>query len=111
MSNLYVDVTTNNIVGPLTSKFGLAVAKANRNVVYSSLDVTWNQVDFFEVAGGGSAYRDYPVLFGRESLVAQVMIDPPPLNRRAVAHTTSVSGQTVSVYGGSERSLILVLMR
>ena len=111
MSDLYVDVVGNVVGLPTNERFGLAIARANRRVSYSSLDVTWNQVDFFEVAAGGSAYRDYPALSGRESLIVQVMIDPPPLNRRALAHTTAVSGTTVSVYGGSERAFILVLMR
>lgn len=112
MSNLYVDTTGYRIVGPLSSQFGMAVAKPNRRVAYSSMDVTWNQVDFFEVGGGGSAWRNYPVISGREVLVTQMMIDPPPLNRRAIAHTIQiVSGTYLYVAGGSERSFILLLMR
>lgn len=112
MSDLYVDVV-GNVTGlpPGAGKFGMAIAKANRRVTYSTLDVTWNQVDFFDVPAGGSAYRSYPVLAGREVLAAQILIDAPPLDRRAVAHTINVSGTTVQVYGGSERAYILVLMR
>lgn len=113
--SLYVDVTGNaNVIAGIpsgSSRFGMAIAKANRRVVYSSLDVTWNQVDFFEVAGGGSAFRVYDVLIGRETLGVQMLIDPPPINRRAIAHAVSISGPYVNVSGGSERAFILVLMR
>lgn len=112
MSNLFVDVTGNTISGlPPNGYYGMAIARANRRVSYSSLDVTWNQVDFFEVAGGDSAYRVYDVLIDRETLGVQMLIDPPPLNRRAVAHNISIIGSQVFVSGGSERAFILVLMR
>lgn len=91
--------------------FGLEVRKTGGSVVYSSDSVTWNQVDFFLVAGGGSATNTYSVLDGREVLVVQLFIDPPPLNRRAIAHTITVTGTQVSVSGGSEQAYILVLMR
>lgn len=110
--SLFVDVTGEAIGGlPPNNYFGMAIAKANRRVTYSSLDVTWNQVDFFEVPGGGSAYRVYDVLIGRETLAVQIMIDPPSLSRKAVAHTISISGSQVTVSGGFERAFILVLMR
>lgn len=91
--------------------FGLEVLKANGALSYSSADVTWNQVDFFSVAGGGSASHDYPALVGREIMTVQVMIDAPPLTRKALAHSVTVSGTTISVSGGSESTYILVLMR
>jgi hypothetical protein len=91
--------------------FGLQVRKANNAVSYSSDSVTWNQVGFFLVSGGGSASFAFPVLAGREVLTAQVMIDAPPLTRKAIAHTITVSGTTVSVSGGSENTYILVMMR
>lgn len=91
--------------------FGLEVLKANGVLAYSSADVTWNQVDFFSVAGDGSEVNDYPVLAGREVMTVQIMIDPPPLTRKAIAHTVTTNGTTVSVSGGSESAYILVLMR
>ena len=91
--------------------YGLEVFKSNGTIVYSTADVTWNQVDFFTVAGGGSASYTYPVLSGREVLTAQLFVNSPPLDRRAIAHTITVSGATVSVSGGSEQTFILVLMR
>ncbi len=91
--------------------FGLGIYKPNGVRSFSSTDVTWNQVDFFQVDGNSSAYKNYPILAGRESLLVQLMIDPPPLDRRAIAHTTSVSGTNVTVSGGSEKAYILVLMR
>jgi len=91
--------------------YGLNTFKANGSLSYSTDDVTWNQVDFFMVSGGGSASYTYPILSGREVLTAQMLINAPPFTRRALAHTITVSGTTVSVSGGSEDAYILVLMR
>ena len=90
---------------------GINIYNAAGALTYSTADVTWNQVDFFQVAGGATASNVYPALAGRETLIVQVFVNPPPLTRRAVAHTATVSGTTVSVSGGSETSYILVLMR
>jgi len=73
--------------------------------------VTWNQVGFFQVSGNGSVSYDFPALAGREVLTAQVMIDAPPLTRRAIAHTITVTGTTVTASGGSENTYVLVMMR
>jgi hypothetical protein len=91
--------------------FGLGVFKPSGALAFSSDDVTWNQVDMMYCPGGGSAQGNYSVLAGREVLAVQIMIDPPPLNRRAVAHSISVSGTNVTVAGGSESAYIIILMR
>jgi hypothetical protein len=91
--------------------YGMNIKKSNGSLAYSTSDVTWNQVDFFMVAGGGSASYDYPVISGKEVLTTQVLVNSPPTNRRAYAHTITVSGTNVSVSGGSEAAYILVLMR
>lgn len=91
--------------------FGLGVFKAGGALAFSSADVTWNQVDFLYVPGYGSVVQEYPVLAGREVLTVQMMIDPPPIDRKAIAHTISVSGNIVTVAGGSENTYVLVLMR
>jgi hypothetical protein len=91
--------------------FGMEIFNANAALSYSSADVTWNQVDFFFVAGGGSESHTYTALSGREVLTIQMFINPPPVDRKATAHTVSVSGTTVTASGGSEAAYILVLMR
>ena len=91
--------------------FGLGVFRANGALCFSSADVTWNQVDFVLCPGGGSVTKSYPVLSGREKLAVQVMIDPPPLTRRAVAHTVTISNTTVTIQGGSESAYVIILMR
>lgn len=90
---------------------GINLYDANSQLIYSTTDVTWNQVDFFRVEGGSTATKSYPVIIGKESLIVQMFIDPPPTNRKALAHTVVVSNGTVSVTGGSEATYILVLMR
>ena len=91
--------------------FGANFFNASGAGTYSSADVTWNQVDFLFVPGGGSVSAVYPVIAGREVLTSQMFIDAPPVDRRAVAHTVAVSGTTVSASGGSENTFLLVLMR
>ena len=90
---------------------GLEVRHTNGNLAFSTDDVTWNQVDFFYVAGYGSESRTLPALAGRQVLTVQMFINPPPNDRRAIAHTVTVSGTTVSVSGGSEATYVLVLMK
>jgi hypothetical protein len=96
---------------------GLQIYSSTGSLKYSSTDVTWNQVDYFTVTAlpsPQSVTNTYPVIIGKEVLVLQLLIDAPPTNRRAVAHTiTKETGNTgtVTVSGGSENALILVLMR
>ena len=97
---------------PTTSDvFGLRIHNHKSEQIYSSDEVTWNQVDSFIVYGGSGLYKDYPALVGREIMVVQTMINPPPLDRRAIAHTVSINGTVVGVNGGSETTLCMVLMR
>ena len=90
---------------------GLNIFNALGGLSYSSTDVTWNQVDFFYLGGGGYVNNNYPILAGREVLIVQTFINPPPLDRRAIAHYLTASGINVSGGGGSEAAYILVLMR
>jgi hypothetical protein len=91
--------------------YGMNVFNSVGTLTYSTSDVTWNQVDFFYVAGSGSVSNSYAVLSGNEVLTAQMFVNSPPSTRRALAHTITVSGTTVSVSGGSEAVYVLVLMR
>jgi len=91
--------------------FGMNVYKPSGGLVYSTDDVTWNQVDFFYMSANSSVANSYAALSGREALVIQMFIDPPPTDRKMTAYTITVSGSTVNVSGGSENVYILVLMR
>jgi hypothetical protein len=96
---------------------GIAILNSAGRRVYDSNDVTWNQIDSFvksrpsALGGGRSLTRNYPQLEGREFLGVQVFIDPPPLDRKALAWNFTRSGTSITISGGSERALILVLMR
>lgn len=90
---------------------GLNLFNADSSLAFSSADVTFNQVDAFQVSGGSSVSNTYAVLSGKTVQVVQMLIDPPPTDRRAIAHTISVNDTVVSVSGGSENVLVLVLMR
>lgn len=91
--------------------FGLEIFGASGTLAYSSSDVTWNQVDLFSIGRAETRSFTYPALEGREVLVAQLLVDPPPTDRRAIAHTITVNGSTVTASGGSENAYILVMMR
>jgi len=95
----------------MTTTHGLQVRDASNRIIYSTDDVTWNQVDYFFVSGNGSVSQTFSVLSGREVLTLQILIDAPPITRRAIAHTITVNGTTITASGGSENAYILVLMR
>ena len=90
---------------------GLQILNGAGTVTFASTDVTWNQVDALYVPGGVTITKDYPSLLNREVLVTQMMINPPPIDRRAVAHTITVQGTRVTIGGGTEDSYGLVMMR
>lgn len=91
--------------------FGLNIFNAVGGLTYSSTDVTWNQVDFFQVAAAGDVTKTYPVLSGREVLTVQMFVNAPPTDQKATAHTVTTTGTSVRVKDGSEASYIMVLMR
>jgi len=91
--------------------FGLDIFESGGDLTYSTSDVTWNQVDFFQVNAGGSASNSYPSISGRSVLTAQFWINGPPANRKAIAHSITVSGTNVSASGGSEDAYVMVLMK
>ena len=91
--------------------YGLQTFHSTGALSFSSTDVTWNQVAAFQVGAGASSSVSYPALSGRTVEVVQMFINPPPTTRKALAHTVSVSGTTVSVSGGNETVFILVLMQ
>ena len=100
-----------------TTTHGLEVYNSTGGLVYSSADVTWNQVDYFSVnALTGTSYsKTYSFLAnaGKEVKILQILVNAPPTDRRALAHTTSFNSSTgvVTISGGSESAFILVLMR
>lgn len=93
--------------------FGLKMYKSNGLVAYDSESVTWNQVDQVYVPENGSGTWNYPLLINKEILVVQMLIDPPPFTRAAIAHTITSSNVTgtISISGGSENAYFWVLMR
>lgn len=91
--------------------YGVQLFNSSGVTTFSSTDITWNQVAAFQVNGGSSSSASYPAISGRTVLVSQMFINPPPTDRKALAHTISVSGTTVSVSGGNETVFILVLMQ
>lgn len=90
--------------------FGFRCYKGNQ-VIYDSSSVTWNQVDFFEVPANGTVDRYYPFCNGRTMIGYQTFIDPPPIDRKMLAHTIYVNGGYLTVTGGNSRAHITVLVQ
>ena len=91
--------------------YGIELFNSSGVTTFSSTDITWNQVAAFQVNGGASSSASYPAISGRTVLVSQMFINAPPTDRKALAHTISVSGTTVTISGGNETVFILVLMQ
>ncbi len=91
--------------------FGLNIFSGAGKLIYDSNSVTWNQVDFFEVAANAAVSKIYPFCVDREMLVMQQFIDPPPVDRKMLAHTITTGNGGVNISGGSERVHVMVLMR
>ena len=92
--------------------FGLNVYQETGSLTYSSTDVTWNQVGFFLLEPNSSGSQDFgDIISGREVLVTQMFVNPPPSNERAYAFNISVSGTTFYWSGGNQYVYAVVLMR
>lgn len=91
--------------------YGLSIYSEAGGLTLTTTDITWNQVDFFQVAAGGSASNNYPIVSGRSTLVVQMFINPPPLDSKAIAHSYSWSGTTLNVSGGNQATYFVVLFR
>lgn len=90
---------------------GIRLFRAGGTMVYSSDSVTWNQVDYFYLPAGGSVNNSYPVIDGKECQVMLFFVSAPPANMKAVAPTSTVTGTTVSISGGTVAVYALVMMR
>jgi hypothetical protein len=92
--------------------YGMNVYQQSGGLTYSSADVTWNQVGFFLLSPDSSGSQDFgSIIAGREVLITQMFVDPPPSNERAYAFDVSISGTTISWSGGNQYVYALVLMR
>lgn len=93
--------------------WGLEVYDDNENLVFSSLDTPWNQVDYFTVPANGSVSKNYPSIAGREYKVTQVMIDAPvDLESETIKHTINATASGyVTVSGGNVTAFCAVLVR
>ena len=91
--------------------FGLNLINENGAVGYSTDDVTWNQVDFIYQGAYWDQTVSVPAIVGREVMVSQFFINPPPSDRAAIAHNTSIGNGTIHIWGGSVEAYLVVLMR
>ena len=92
---------------------GLEIFDEHGHLVFSTLDITWMQIDQFDVAANASASHDYPEVAGMTIITQLQMVNDPPASQEAYAPEVIVSGTTVSVapYTSktSERVIIMVL--
>lgn len=92
---------------------GINVYKADGTLGFSTLDITWMQIDQFTVAANASVSNSYPEIAGMTIITQMQMINDPPASQEAYAPEVIVSGTNVSVvpYTGktSEQVIIMVL--
>ena len=90
---------------------GLALYSAAGTLIYSTVDITWNQVDYFTVAGGSSVSKNYTdVLPPGMTLAVQIcFVDDIPSSTTAIAHTVDINGYSLYVSGGNQTTAVLVL--
>ena len=91
--------------------YGFNIFDSGNKLIYDSNSITWNQVDMFLVPASNSISRDYPFLAGRTLRATQMFINAPPVTSKAIAHTISISGTTVSISGGNQDAYFLVVMQ
>lgn len=77
--------------------------------------VTWNLVDFFEVAANTTVTKTYASLAGLEFLLVQIPLEVPKVDdytyEKTLSFTTPNNIPTVKVSGGSQKGMILVNAR
>jgi len=92
---------------------GLQLFDAHGDIIFSTDDITWLQVDQFEVAANGTASYNYPEISGMTIITQIQMVNDAPDDQEAYAPEVTVSGTTVSVapYSGksSEQVIVMVL--
>ena len=93
------------------SSFGFQVFDSSGVKRFDSLDVTWNQVAFYQVTAGQTGNFNIPSIAGKTVAVGQIMINPQIFTRKAIAANVVVDGTTVSVSGHSEDIYVLVLVK
>jgi hypothetical protein len=93
------------------SNFGFQVFDANGVKRFDSLDVTWNQVAFYQVAASQNSSFNIPNIAGKAVAVGQIMVNPQIFTRKAIAAQITVTGTTVSVTNHTEDIYVIVLVK
>ena len=76
---------------------GINVYKADGTLGFSTLDITWMQIDQFTVAANASVSNTYPEISGMTIITQMQMINDPPASQEAYAPEVVISGATISV--------------
>jgi len=95
--------------------YGLNVYNASGSLIFSSADMTWLQVDHFQVGANSTVTKSYPVVSGFTLTVQLQPINTPPASTEGWSPEVIISGTTITVrpYSGksSEAVNVLVLAR
>lgn len=91
----------------------VGVTAGTSQLQFSSTDFTWNQVDFFYLAGGSSFSKNYISCVGRTIVVSQYVLGTPDINISYTvgAYTTNSSTGNVSIAAGTVASYVIILMK
>ena len=91
--------------------FGITILSPTGTVWMDSTLITWNLVQAYQVDAGATDSRSFPELVGREFMAVQIPLEVPKVNDYTYEKSISVSGNNVTVSGGNQIALIVVLCR
>ena len=91
---------------------GIELRTPSGQVFYSSDTITWNIIASSVVGAGAALTLSYPIMsLMTEFSIFRSFVNNIPDNQKAIAHTATVSGTSVSVSGGNVDMLITLLGR
>ena len=90
---------------------GLEIYRWDGGIVYTSTDVTWNQIGIIDCPANTSVSRSFPAASGLSLATQQFLVNNVPDNQEGYSHTVTISGTTVSVSGGNQQTIVMVLGR
>lgn len=91
--------------------YGVKIWGPSGQLWMDSTTVTWNLVGWYEIPANYPISGTFPELAGMEIIALQLPLEVPEVQGYTYEKSISVSGNTVSVWGGNQDAAVLVLCR
>jgi hypothetical protein len=91
--------------------YGVKIWGPNGELWMDSNTITWNLVGWYEIPANYAISGSWPQLSGAEFIALQIPLEVPEVQGYTYEKTVSVSGSTVSVWGGNQDAAVVVLCR